>query len=197
MLCFVHSILVLLNFYMDLIRPTLKLVIFIWNIPQAFSKTSLNFIWKCLRDQFFSLDFYMEGDQGSLGVFGGPLHTEHPLSILPFFILNPRMLSVFLSTVTRRITGFNFTIINLLLTHGKEYFVDLDAACRMNTGCLPHSTPSAILRNNRSLNWSSSVCFCRATRSSCRARSMFYVRFSRDMEIDIFVKNRVLLSRCE
>jgi len=65
------------QFYMDLIRPTLKLVIFIWNIPQAFSKTSLNFIWKCLRDHFFFSQFLYGRDQRSLGVFGGPgcLHS--------------------------------------------------------------------------------------------------------------------------
>jgi len=32
-------------------------------------------------DQFFSLDFYMEGDQGSLGVFRGP-HKMFPLGEL-------------------------------------------------------------------------------------------------------------------
>ncbi len=60
-----------LNFYMDLIRPTLMLVISIWT-TQAFSKFASNFIWTSFRDQFFSLNFYMDRDQGSLGVFRGP-----------------------------------------------------------------------------------------------------------------------------
>ena len=40
---------------------------------QAFSKNPLKSIWKRLKDQKIFPDFYMEWDQGSLGVFRGPL----------------------------------------------------------------------------------------------------------------------------
>ena len=61
-----------LNFYMDLIRPTIMLEISIQNIHQGFPKNTSNSIRKRLMDPKKILNFYTEGDQGSLGVFRGP-----------------------------------------------------------------------------------------------------------------------------
>jgi len=61
-----------LNFYTDLIRPTLILENSIRNIHQAFSQNTSNSIRKCLMDLKKFLNFHTEGDQGSLGVFRGP-----------------------------------------------------------------------------------------------------------------------------
>ena len=65
-----------LNFYTDLIRPTIILENSIRNIHQAFSKNTSNSIRKRLMDQKKILNFHTEGDQGSLGVFRGPVRCR-------------------------------------------------------------------------------------------------------------------------
>jgi len=69
---FAGSTLMSLNFYTDLIRPTLILENSIRNIHQAFFQNTSNSIRKRLMDPKKFLNFHTEGDQGSLRVFRGP-----------------------------------------------------------------------------------------------------------------------------
>jgi len=67
------------DLYMDLIRSTTILENSIWNIHQAFSQNSIQ---KHLMDPKKFLNFHTEGDQGSLGVFRGPLPKNSPTGVM-------------------------------------------------------------------------------------------------------------------